>query len=227
LIAGTMPPKKTSTRKSPRAPKLQEEEVGEGSSPTVARQLEFAPKPVPVTKTTTKEEFIQTPTFGDTEANIGAKTTFLRWEELFKKIKKQEPLEHTLHIDHDTRKLDDDFLPNIRRDYLHMVTSRTLVFPCIEVLKWLIEHTNAHKCLINDDNGGCVGVFLPSEVQSYYKLRESKEKLSIGFVMSFYASHDTNKIMASWWREDKKSTNRTVDWYQPVIYAKGKRLVGV
>jgi hypothetical protein len=118
-----MPPKKPSTRKSPRAPKLQEPEAGEGSSPAVVRQLEFSPKPVPIIKTSTKKAFIQPLAFGDTEANIGAKTTFPRWEELFKKIKKEEPLEYTPHNDPDTRKLDDDVLPNICRDYLHMVAS--------------------------------------------------------------------------------------------------------
>ena len=116
-----MPLKKPSTRKSPRAPKPHEPEEGEGSSPTVARQLEFTPKLMPIIKTTTKKAFIQPPTFGDTEANIGAKTRFPRWEELFKKIKKEEPLEYTPHNDPDTRKVDDDVLPNIRRAYLHMV----------------------------------------------------------------------------------------------------------
>jgi hypothetical protein len=94
-----------------------------------------------------------------------------------------------------------------------MVASRTLVFLCIEILKWLIDHTNSHKCLINDDNGGCIGVFLPSKVQIYYKLRELEETLNTNFVLSFYASHDTNKIMVSWWREDEKFTNRTADLY--------------
>jgi hypothetical protein len=162
LIVVTMPLKKPSTRKSPRAPKPQEPEVGEGSSPAVARQLEFTPKPTPVIKTATKKAFIQPPIFRDIEANIGAKTTFPHWEELFKKTKKEEPLEYTPHDNPDTRKFDDDVLPNIRRAYLHMVASQTLVFPCIELLKWLIDHTDAHKCLINDDNGGCVRVFLPS-----------------------------------------------------------------
>jgi hypothetical protein len=98
------------------------------------------------------------------------------------------------------------------------------VFPCIELLKWLIDHTDAQKCLINDDNDECVGVFLPSEVQSYYKLREPEENMSTDFVVSFYAAHDTSKIMASWWREDKKFMNRTTGWYptanlrEPYIY---------
>jgi hypothetical protein len=156
--------------------------------------------------------------------NIGAKTIFPRWEELFKKIKKEEPLEYTPHNDPDTRRLDDEVLPNVRKAYLHMVASRTLVFPCIELLKWIIDHTDAQRCLINDDNGGCVGVFLPVEVQSYYKLREPEERLSTEFVLSFYQKHDTNKIMASWWREDKNFTNRTSGWYptanlrEPYIY---------
>jgi hypothetical protein len=77
-FVGTMPPKKPTTKKSPRAPKLQEPEVGEGSSPAVARKLEFAPKLVPVIKITTKKAFIQTLAFRDTEVNIGTKTIFPR-----------------------------------------------------------------------------------------------------------------------------------------------------
>ena len=122
---------------------------------------------------------------------------FPRWEEVFKKIKKEEPLEYTPHRYLDTRKLDDEVLPNIRRAYLHMVANQSLIFPCIELLKWLIDHTNAHKCLINDDNGKCNEGFLSLEVQKYYKINESREKLSIDFVLSFYASHNTIKIIAS------------------------------
>jgi hypothetical protein len=67
-------------------------------------------------------------------------------------------------------------------------------------------------------------VFLPLEVQSYYKLKDFELKLSINFVLSFYVSHDTSEIMASWWREDKKFTNQTTRWYpttnlrEPYIY---------
>jgi hypothetical protein len=56
-----------------------------------------------------------------------------------------------------------------------MVARKTPVFPCIELLKWLIDHTDTQICLINDDNGECVRVFLPVEVQNYYKLREPEE----------------------------------------------------
>jgi hypothetical protein len=219
-----MPPKKPTTRKSPRIPKPQESEAGEGSSPAIARKLEFTSKPTPIIKTITKEAFAQPPAFGDTEVNIGTKTTFPRWEDLFKEIKHEEFPEYAPHSDPHTRKLDDEVFVNIHKAYLHMVVSRTLVFPCIELLKWLIDHSDAHKCVINDDNGQIVGVFLPVEVQRYYKLREPDERLNKDFVVNFYQKHDTSKIMASWWREDKKFTNRNSGWYptanlrQPYIY---------
>jgi hypothetical protein len=221
-----MPLKKPSTRKSLRAPKLQELEVGEGSSPAVVRQLEFTPKPVSVIKTITKEPFVQPLDFEDMKASIGAKMAFPCWEEVFKKIKKEEPLEYTPHRDTDTRKLDDEVLPNIHNSYLHVVENRSPLFPCIDLLKWIIDHADAQKCLINDDNGEFIGVFLPSEVQSYYKLKYFELKLSIDFVSSFYVSHDTSKIMAYWWREDKKFTNQIFGWYpttnlkEPYIYLK-------
>ena len=84
-VAGMMPLKKPTTKKYPRAPKLQEPEVGEGSSPMVARQLEFSPKTMPVIKITTKKAFVQPPTFGDTEARIGTKEKLPHWGELFNK----------------------------------------------------------------------------------------------------------------------------------------------
>jgi hypothetical protein len=58
LAVGTMPPKKPTTRKSPREPKLQEPEAGEGSSLAVVRQLEFTPKLVLVIKKATKKAFV-------------------------------------------------------------------------------------------------------------------------------------------------------------------------
>jgi hypothetical protein len=95
------------------------------------------------------------------------------------------------------RKLDDEVFFNIYNDYLHMVASKTLVFPLIELFKWLIDHNDAQKCVINDDNGEIVGFFLPVEVQKYYKLRELDECLNKDFFVKFYHKNDTNKIMAS------------------------------
>jgi hypothetical protein len=105
-----------------------------------------------------------------------------------------------------------------------MVVRKSPIFPCIELLKWLIDHIDTHNFFINDDNGGCVGVFLPMEVQKYYKLRDPEEWLNIDFIMKFYKCHDTSWVMASWWREDKNYTNQRIGWYRmtnlrdPYIY---------
>jgi hypothetical protein len=219
-----MPPRKPTTKKSPRIPKPQESEAGEGSSLAVTRKLEFTSKPIPIIKTITKESFTQPSAFGDTEANIGTKTTFPQWEDIFKEIKHEEFPEYAPHSDPHTRKLDDEVFVNIHKAYLHMVASRNLIFPCIKLLKWLIDHSDAQKCVIDDDNGQIIGVFLPVEFQRYYKLREPDEHLNKDFVLNFYHKHDTNKIMASWWRDDKIFTNRNSSWYltanlrQPYIY---------
>jgi hypothetical protein len=88
-----------------------------------------------------------------------------------------------------------------------MVACGTPVLPCIETLSWIIDHTNTMKFLVNYENGGCVGVFLPTEVQKYYKIKDPEERLNINFIVKFYEFHDTSQLMASWWKEDKKFTN--------------------
>jgi hypothetical protein len=159
LIAGTMPPRKPATRRSSRLSKLKEPELGEGSSLGVTKQLEYTLRPEPIIKTTIKKVFIQPPAFEDTEASRGTKETLLHCREIFKKINWEEYLEYIPHSDPDIRSLDDKVFSKIRLSYLHMVAIITPIFPCIEVLKWLIDNIDTHKCLINNDNGGCVGVF--------------------------------------------------------------------
>jgi hypothetical protein len=57
------------------------------------------------------------------------------------------------------------------------------------------------------------GFSFPVEVQNYYKLRDPEERLNTDFVVRFYEKHDTSRVMASWWREDKNFTNQTSGWY--------------
>jgi hypothetical protein len=94
-----------------------------------------------------------------------------QWGDLFNIINWEDYPEFIPHNDPDVRVLDDQVFLNIRRSCLHMVACQTPVLPCIETLSWIIDHTDVQKYLINDENGGCVVVFLPTEVQKYYKLR--------------------------------------------------------
>lgn len=120
------------------------------------------------------------------------------------------------HSNPEVQILDDELFPNIQRSNLHSVASRTPVLPCIETLGWIIDHADMVKCTINNEQGECVGVFLPTEVQKYYKLRDPKERLNKDFVVKFYEVHDTSQLLASWWKEDKKFTNRSTGWYNTV-----------
>jgi hypothetical protein len=81
-----------------------------------------------------------------------------------------------------------------------MVASRISLFPCIELMQCLIDHMDTQNFLINDNNGECVGVFLPVEVQNYYKLKDPEEPLNIDFVVNFYEHHEIGRDMASSWR---------------------------
>jgi hypothetical protein len=208
-----MPPRNPTTRRSSRASKLKELEVGEGSSLGATKQLEFILRSEPVIKTSTKNIFTQPLAFGDIEASAGTKETLPHWEELFKKISREKFRKYIPHSEPDVRNLDDEVFSNIQRSYLHMVARRNMVFPSIELLKCLIDHTDTQKCLINDDNGECVRVFLLVEVQKYYKLQEPEEWLNTDFIVKFYECHDTSQLMSSWWREYKKYTNWSTGWY--------------
>jgi len=105
-----------------------------------------------------------------------------------------------------------------------MIAFQTPVFPCIKTLGWIIDRTDAMKYLVNDENGGCINVFLSTKVHKYYKLRDPEEQLNIDFVVKFYEFHDTSILMASWWNEYKKFTNQSKGWYmtrnvmKPYIY---------
>jgi hypothetical protein len=109
--------------------------------------------------------------------------------------------------------LDDQVFPNIWQSCLHMVVCRTQVFPCIETLGWIIDHTDAMKFIVNNENNESVGVFLLIEVQKYYNIRDPDERLNTEFVVKFYEFHDTGRLMASWWKEEKKVTNKRNGWY--------------
>jgi hypothetical protein len=78
-----------------------------------------------------------------------------------------------------------------------MVSSRTPILPCIQDLEWIISHIDVDKCLINNVEGNCVGVFMSVEVNKYYNLMEPKVKLNIDFMVEIYEKHNTNKLLAS------------------------------
>ena len=59
ILCRKMPPRKPTTRRSPRTHKMKESEVGEGSTSGFAREIDFVSKMKSVIRTSTKNEFTQ------------------------------------------------------------------------------------------------------------------------------------------------------------------------
>jgi hypothetical protein len=47
--------------------------------------------------------------------------------------------------------------------------------PCVELVKWIINHIDAQKCRIFNDKVECNGSFLPEDVSTYNKFLEPDE----------------------------------------------------
>jgi hypothetical protein len=160
LDAGKISLRKPITRHSPREPKLKEAETDEFSYPGTMRQLQYTPRAKLVLKTSTKKSFVQPSVFGHTKASTRSKVILPQWGDIFNRITWEEYPKCIPHSDPDVRALDDQVFPNIRRSYLTMLASRTLVLFFIEFLKWLIDHLNLQKGLISDTSGRCVKFFI-------------------------------------------------------------------
>jgi hypothetical protein len=167
-----MPPRKPTTRHSPRMKKMKEEEVVKGSTQRVPREPDFVSRTKSVICTATKKQFSQPLAFDYTKERIGSKVVLPHWGDLYRKISQEDYLEFTPHNNPNVRILDDQVLLNIKRSYLHKVAFWTLVLPCIKILGWIIDHTDIRKCMVKNTEGKCVGFFLPFEVQKYYKIKD-------------------------------------------------------
>jgi hypothetical protein len=130
-----------------------------------------------------------------------------KWNKLFIEIRDEDYLTSTPNGDQTIREMDHRVFPNVHFSRLHMVVVRAHVFPCIEVLAWIIIHDDNKNCIINDEQRQCVGTFLPLEISNCYKLPEPKVLLNKDYVTTFHHQHDVVKIMASWWKEDNKFFN--------------------
>jgi len=108
------------------------------------------------------------------------------WGDLYNKISQEDYPKFTPHSNTDIRLLDDQVFSNIRQSSLHRVAFFTPILRCIETVGWTIDHVDTVKCTVKNEEGECVGIFLPVKVQKYYKLRDPEERLNTYFVVKFY-----------------------------------------
>jgi hypothetical protein len=156
------------------------------------------------------------PFFKDTDNGMNSKVILPSWLDLYNKLHYEDFPEFMPHSDPEVRGLDDQVFQNIKRSSLYLVAAKTPIFPCVDILEWIIHHVDAEKFLLNNKDGECIGVFLPTEVSMYYKLKEVEVRLNKYFLVAFYERNNTGQLLASWWREDKKFVNRASGWYNTV-----------
>jgi hypothetical protein len=153
------------------------------------------------------------PLFKDRDNNTTSKVMLPSWIDLYNKIQYEYFLEFTPHSDLEVRELDDQVFQNIRRSSLYMVVAKTHIFPCVDLLEWIIHHVDVEKFLLNNKYGECISVFLPTKVSMYYKLKDVEFKLNKDFLVVFHEHQNINQLLSSWWRDDKKFVNRALGWY--------------
>jgi len=90
------------------------------------------------------------------------------------------------HSDPKVSVLDDQVFHNSKNSSLYLVSARTPFLPCVDLLEWIIHHVNAKKCLLNNEDGECIGVFLLTKVRIYYKLKEAQVGLKKYFMVALY-----------------------------------------
>jgi hypothetical protein len=103
------------------------------------------PKIEPVIKMSQKKPPAPPPLYRDMDTSTTSKVPLPTWNDLYNKIHHDDFPEFTPHSDPEVRVLDDHVFQNIKLSSLYMVASRTLVFPCVESLEWIINHTNAEN----------------------------------------------------------------------------------
>jgi len=137
-------------------PRGKSAQLGEASNSAPTEGTKQTPRVEPIIWVSLKKVFNQPPLYNDTEPSIGSKVPLPSLNDLFNKFKHSDYLEFTPHSSPKIRAIYDQVFSNISHSLLHMVVARSPVLPYVEALEWVINHTYAAKCLINDEQGQCV-----------------------------------------------------------------------
>jgi hypothetical protein len=217
-----MSSRKTLGKVSIKVPRGKIKEIGEGSHNRPIKIEDPAKDYVHVTakdyvqviiQLMATEEPLSRPIFKDIKASTETQVLLLGWKELFLKFKNEYYLGIVPHGDPTIRQVDDRVFMNIRKSCLHFVAARASVFSCFGAIKWIIDHTILNNCMFVNTMGNSIGSFLAEHFKKYYKFQKPEVKLVTSFVHEFYDKNDVEKIIAIWWKEDRKFVNRASGWY--------------
>lgn len=119
---------------------------------------------------------------------------------------------------------DVDVYPNTWRLLLHIVANKLVVFPCAEMVKWIVDHANLGNTMIVNEKGKCIACFQSSSLEPYYTFTRVEVSLTPTLVEEFGRLNNYDKVMSKWWIEGKQFRSRdnvinaTTNFREPYIY---------
>jgi hypothetical protein len=96
---------------------------------------------------------------------------------------------------------DDDVYPNIRRSYLQNVGVKSIVIPCFQMVKWIIDDVNLDNMMTINEHGKFIASTHPNNMEMYYMCARGKLSMTPYWVEEFEKQENYHKVMIKWWIE--------------------------
>ena len=98
---------------------------------------------------------------------------------------------------------------NNKMSKIHPIVAKSPIFPCIEVIEWIINHSNTVGMEFKYCFGKVIFNFIRDSIVWYYILLENLEKSSTNeFIKGFHEKFDVRNVLETWWSKDKRRVQR-------------------
>ena len=87
----------------------------------------------------------------------------------------------------------------VKKSKLHLAGAHPAIFPCPEILDWIIQKMDSKKFLIRDSKGKAFATLEGSDAQVYYSLPQPEEN----FTLRWASAHEVPVVdtIRKWWAE--------------------------
>ena len=84
---------------------------------------------------------------------------------------------------------------NILRSELTKIATRPNIFPCMEIIGWMLPKIDTVGMIINDEEGKHVASFTPAFISAAYSLLEKEISVTTKWVKSLKFDYTTTSMM--------------------------------
>lgn len=88
---------------------------------------------------------------------------------------------------------------NIRRSHLHNVAARPAIFPCVEMVRWIVDHVNLDNRIVVNATGSRIASFQDRDLEECYKFVRPEVALTTDWLAGFSKAKDYQKELSKWW----------------------------